>query len=46
MMSLIPAAGSFIAALLMYFYKLDDKTMKQIETDLNARRAAGGGAAG
>jgi GPH family glycoside/pentoside/hexuronide:cation symporter len=39
MMSLIPAAGSLIAAVMMYFYQLDDKTMKQIETDLNARRA-------
>ena len=39
MMSLIPAAGSLIAAALMYFYQLDDKTMKRIEMDLNARRA-------
>jgi len=38
MMSLIPAIGSFAAAVLMYFYKLDDKTMKQIENDLNSRR--------
>ncbi len=38
MMSLIPAIGSLIAAGLMYFYQLDDKTMKQIEADLNARR--------
>ena len=39
MMSLIPAIGSLIAAVLMYFYKLDDKTMKQIENDLNERRS-------
>ncbi len=38
MMSLIPAIGSLIAAIMMYFYQLDDKTMKQIEYDLNARR--------
>ncbi len=38
MMSLIPAVGSLIAAVLMYFYQLDDKTMKQIEFDLNERR--------
>jgi GPH family glycoside/pentoside/hexuronide:cation symporter len=38
MMSLIPAIGSLIAAVLMYFYQLDDKTMKQIEIDLNTRR--------
>ncbi len=40
MMSLIPAAGSLLAGSLMYFYKLDDETMKQIEFDLNKRRAA------
>ncbi len=38
MMSLIPAAGSFIAGAMMYFYKLDDKFMFRIERDLNARR--------
>ncbi len=46
MMSLIPAAGSLIAAVMMYFYKLDDKTMKQIEKDLNERRYANAEAAG
>jgi GPH family glycoside/pentoside/hexuronide:cation symporter len=40
MMSLIPAVGSLLAAILMYFYKLDDKFMFQIEKDLTDRRAA------
>jgi len=39
MMSLIPAGGSICAAILMYFYKLDDKTMFEIEQELNERRA-------
>lgn len=39
MMSLIPAAGSLLAAVLMTFYKLDNKTMDKIEYDLNLRRA-------
>ena len=38
MMSLIPAAGSLMAAGLMYFYKLDNKTMYQIEEELKNRR--------
>ncbi len=38
MMSLIPAVGSAAAAVLMYFYRLDDKMMFQIEKDLNERR--------
>ena len=40
MMSLIPAIGSAAAAIFMYFYKLDDKTMKKIEEDLIARKKA------
>jgi len=38
MMSLIPAAGSLIAAILMSFYKLDNKTMENIELELQLRR--------
>jgi len=38
MMSLIPAAGSLMAAGLMYFYKLDNKTMYEIEEELKERR--------
>ncbi len=38
MMSLIPAAGSLIAAVLMSFYKLDTDTMNNIEMELQARR--------
>lgn len=39
MVSLIPAVGSFIVAGLMSFYKLDNKTMDKIESELSARRA-------
>ncbi|KAB1068061.1 MFS transporter [Tamlana haliotis] len=39
MVSLIPAAGSFIVAGVMNFYQLDNKTMDEIEGELNARRA-------
>lgn len=38
MVSLIPAAGSFIVAGIMTFYQLDNKTMDTIETELKARR--------
>ena len=38
MVSLIPAAGSFIVAGIMSFYQLDNKTMDKIESDLKARR--------
>lgn len=38
MMSLIPAAGSFIVAGVMSFYKLDNRTMDEIEVELKARR--------
>jgi GPH family glycoside/pentoside/hexuronide:cation symporter len=38
MMSLIPAGGSLMAAGLMYFYKLDNKTMYEIEGELKERR--------
>jgi GPH family glycoside/pentoside/hexuronide:cation symporter len=38
MVSLIPAAGSFLVAGVMSFYQLDNKTMDKIENDLKARR--------
>lgn len=38
MVSLIPAAGSFLVAGVMSFYKLDNKTMDKIEGELLARR--------
>ncbi|MEN8194187.1 MAG: MFS transporter [Bacteroidota bacterium] len=38
MMSLIPASGSFLAAILMYFYNLDTDTMNNIESELLKRR--------
>ncbi|MCK5781947.1 MAG: MFS transporter [Flavobacteriales bacterium] len=38
MVSLIPAAGSIIVAILMSFYKLDNDTMDNIEEELKARR--------
>ncbi len=41
MMSFLPAAGSVLATLFVMFYKLDERTMKQIETELNQRRSAG-----
>jgi len=38
MMSVIPAIGSLLGALLMIFYKLDDNYMKTIEKELVLRR--------
>jgi len=38
MVSLIPAAGSFLVAIVMSFYKLDNKTMDKIEGELQLRR--------
>ncbi|MDJ0762788.1 MAG: MFS transporter [Myxococcota bacterium] len=38
LMSWIPAAGCLIAGILVFFYKLDDKFMARIETDLENRR--------
>jgi GPH family glycoside/pentoside/hexuronide:cation symporter len=38
LVSFIPAIGSVLAMLLPLFYSLDDKRMKQIESDLQARR--------
>jgi glycoside/pentoside/hexuronide:cation symporter, GPH family len=39
MMSFIPTIGSLLATIFVLFYKLDERTMKQIETELNQRRA-------
>jgi GPH family glycoside/pentoside/hexuronide:cation symporter len=39
MMSFIPGIGTVVATIAAIFYKLDDKTMQQIEQDLNARKA-------
>jgi GPH family glycoside/pentoside/hexuronide:cation symporter len=42
MMSVIPTAIGVIALIiLMFFYKLDETTMKQVKTDLDERRRAG-----
>jgi glycoside/pentoside/hexuronide:cation symporter, GPH family len=38
MLSFIPAIGALISGIFMYFYKLDEKTLKTIETDLEQRR--------
>jgi GPH family glycoside/pentoside/hexuronide:cation symporter len=39
LMSVIPAVAGILAIIAILFYKLDDKTMKTIEEDLNVRRA-------
>ena len=38
LMSFIPAAIALIAAVVLFFYKLDDQTVKSIESDLTKRR--------
>ncbi len=38
MMSLIPAAGSVLAAIFMLFYKLDEKFLGEVEEELKLRR--------
>jgi Na+/melibiose symporter-like transporter len=41
MMSVIPVAIGVVALIiLMFFYKLDETTMKQVKTDLEERRKA------
>lgn len=42
MMSFFPAAAVLLSATVAFFYPLDEKTIKQVGTDLNARRAAEG----
>ncbi|WP_027395934.1 MFS transporter [Aquimarina latercula] len=38
MLSFIPAAGALLSAIFIFFYKLDDKFVRQINTELIARR--------
>ena len=38
MMSVIPAVGSLLGAVVMVFYKLDDRFMEKIEAELSHRR--------
>lgn len=39
LMSVIPSVAGVLAIVLILFYKLDEKTMRQIETELRERRA-------
>lgn len=39
MISIVPAIAAVLSGIFMYFYQLDDKTMKKIETELAQRRA-------
>ena len=41
MMSFIPAGFAFLAVAVMLFYKLDNRTMAQVQAELAARKAAG-----
>jgi GPH family glycoside/pentoside/hexuronide:cation symporter len=45
MMSVIPVAAGIVALILLFFYRLDDNTMKKIGEDLEARRKESAGAA-
>ncbi len=40
MLSIIPAIGALVSGIFMYFYKLDEKTLKNIEIELEQRRKA------
>jgi GPH family glycoside/pentoside/hexuronide:cation symporter len=42
LMSMIPSIFGILSVILVFFYKLDEKTMKKIETDLIERRLASG----
>jgi glycoside/pentoside/hexuronide:cation symporter, GPH family len=42
MMSVIPAGIGLVALALLFFYGLNESTMKKIKADLDARRAGGG----
>ena len=44
LMSIIPAAFGLISVVLVLFYRLDEKTMKDIQIDLESRRRAAGNA--
>ena len=39
LVSLIPAVAATLAAIVMYFYMIDEKKLKQISSDLAERRA-------
>lgn len=41
MMSYVPAIGALLSGLIMFLYKLDEKTMEKVMTDLQERRTAG-----
>lgn len=43
LMSVIPAVAGVVAIVLILFYKLDEQTMRQIESELTARRGAAAG---
>jgi GPH family glycoside/pentoside/hexuronide:cation symporter len=40
MISIIPAIGALVSGCFIYFYKLDDKKVKEIEMELDKRRLA------
>ncbi|MBN1925200.1 MAG: MFS transporter, partial [Prolixibacteraceae bacterium] len=40
MFSIFPGIGALLSAAFMYFYKLDDKSMKKIESELEGRRSS------
>jgi GPH family glycoside/pentoside/hexuronide:cation symporter len=42
MMSVIPVAAGVLALIVLFFYKLDDQTMKNIGADLEAKRQESG----
>ncbi len=42
LMSIIPVAAGILAIIIILFFKLDEKTMDQIETDLEERRKKSG----
>ncbi len=42
LMSIIPAALGALSIVVMYFYKLDDRTMEKIQAELEARRKTEG----
>jgi GPH family glycoside/pentoside/hexuronide:cation symporter len=40
LISFIPAVFAFLAVAVMFFYKLDNRTLKQIQVELAARKGA------
>ena len=45
MMSIIPTGVGVIALILLFFYRLDEKTMAKVKAELDERRKASGGEA-